>query len=134
MEKKRHYRETKRNNGLGTTDAIWKVLNTIFWAKKESRTYKISVLCEQNQLGHLNCSLVEGLYDWQDCPTREHAELLRDRMRNYADENWDSRKQPKKAESQPEQQPQEDVLFPDTECFEIVRDGVRYAVTMTRLS
>ena len=86
-------RKAKRTSKLGTTDAILKVLTEIYWHKMSGKDYQISTICRNEQLGNLNTALVEGLYDWSHLPTRELAEELRQRERNYEKENWGKKKE-----------------------------------------
>ena len=86
-------RNVKRSSKLGTTDTILKVLTEIYWCKMSGKDYQISTICRNEQLGILNNALVEGLYDWSYLPTRELAEELRQRERNYEKENWGKKKE-----------------------------------------
>ena len=94
-------RDNKRENGLGSIDAIWKVLTEIFWAKKGGRDYSVTAICRDNHIRRMKTDLVEGLYDWETAPTREQAEKMHQIICHHEAENW---AKPQKNEEQPAEQ------------------------------
>ena len=87
MKKANYERKVKRESGLGTTDALWKLLIDIFWARKQGEKYSLNALCVKHQLSKFNSVLLEGM-PLDEFPTRERAEDLRVRIRNYEKENY----------------------------------------------
>ena len=100
MEKNFTTRNNKRENGLGSIDAIWKVLTEIFWAKKGGKEYSVTAICRDNHIRRMKTELVEGLYDWGAAPTRERAEKMHQIICRHEAENW---AKPQKNEDQAEQ-------------------------------
>lgn len=92
MEKNFTTRNNKRDNGLGSIDAIWKVLTEIFWAKKGGKEYSVTAICRDNHIRRMKTDIVESLYDWSYAPTRELAEKMHQIICRHESENWGKKK------------------------------------------
>ena len=115
MGKKYKTRTAPRPSGLGTTDAIHKVLMQIYWAKKAGKKYVLADLFTEEHLHHLNKDLVERACSWESAPTREEAEALRTADLDHQAENWDSKKKVEQVDYVPDDLPVEAplVVFPE---------------------
>jgi len=96
MEKNRYYeRKAKRDSGLGTIDATWKMMIDVYWAKVEGREYKVDQLCAKHQVGKYKTSMIDEAVTTAKMPTREDADALRISKLKYEEENY------KKKDAQP---------------------------------
>lgn len=92
MGKKFYTRKCKRPSGLSTTDAIHKMLMQVYWAKIAGKPYNVSVICDNEHIGHINKGLVEKACSWENVPTREEAEALRIAFIEHCQANWNKKK------------------------------------------
>lgn len=84
---KNYERKARRDSGLGTIDALWKLMIDIYWSRKEGRHYSLHKLCEKHQVSHFNSQALDGIA-WDVMPTREDADALRIRIREYEKANY----------------------------------------------